>query len=135
MRRIFSISAILMLMYSAALPSAMSAMMSNDAQMACHRPALGTGATAPQHCHDMADRAGKDAMEAAPADGAFSTVAAEQKCPMDCCTMLGTAQQAIISARQSLPAPAVMERGVSVSKVVFTRTGFSSHTDRGPPSA
>jgi hypothetical protein len=135
MRRIFSISAVMMLLYSAALPSVMSAMMRTDAHMACHRPTLGSGASASQHCHDMADMAGDGAMESAPADGAVMTVAAEQKCPMDCCTMLGTAQQAIASSRQSLPAPAVMERGVSTAGIVFVRTGFSSHTDRGPPSA
>lgn len=134
MRRIFSISAILMLMYSAALPSVMSAMMVNDAAMACHRPTLGTGAATPEHCHDMADMAGNETM-AAPADGALITVAAEQKCPMDCCTMMGTAQQAIPSSRKSTPALVVIEQAVSVSGVVFTSSGFSSHTDRGPPSA
>ena|SRR5258708_638138 len=135
MRRILSISAVMMLMYSAALPSVMSAMMANDAAMACHRPTLGTGAAAPLHCHDMAATAGDDAMYASPADGASIMISTEQKCPMDCCTMMGTAQQAIASAQQSLPAPAVMEHGISIARVVFSRTGFSSHTDRGPPSA
>ena len=134
MRRILSISTVMMLLYSAALPSVMSAMMRTDAPMACHRPTLGTAAVV-SHCHDMADMAAADAMEPAPANGAVMTVAAEQKCPMDCCTMLGTAQQAIASSQQSLPAPAVMERGVSTAGIVFVRTGFSSHTDRGPPSA
>jgi hypothetical protein len=135
MRRIFSISAILMLMYSAALPSVMSAMMANGAAMACHRPTLGTGAAAPQHCHDMADMAGDDAMEGRPADGASITSSTDQKCPMDCCTMMGTAQQAVLPVQRGLPALAIMEHGISIARVVFSRTGFSSHTDRGPPSA
>jgi len=135
MRRIFSISAILMLMYSAALPSVMSAMMANDAAMACHRPTLGTGAATPRHCHAMADMAGADAMENGPADGASITSSTDQKCPMDCCTMMGTAPQAVLSAQHGLPAPAIMEPGVSAARIVFARTGFSSHTDRGPPSA
>jgi hypothetical protein len=134
MHRIFSISAVMMLLWSAAMPAGMSAMMMPNAEpMACHRPALGTGAAA--HCHDMAGMTQNGVMEADSADEAFLRAGAEQKCPMDCCTLMGTAHQAILSAQQSLPLPAVMERGVSAASVVFSRTGFSSHTDRGPPIA
>src|SRR5260370_37520762 len=103
MRRILSISSVMMLMSSAALPSVMSAMMANDAAMACHRPTLGTGAAAPQHCHDMANMTGDYALEGGSADGASITSSTGQERPMDCCTMIGTAQQAVLPAQQALP--------------------------------
>jgi hypothetical protein len=85
----------------------------------------------------MAGMAENDAMEsdaAAPEDMA-SMGAAPEKCPMECCTMVGTAQQAAVAAAQNLALQVVIERSFPLSKVVFSRSGFSSHTDRGPPIA
>ena len=58
-----------------------------------------------------------------------------ESCPMDCC-IPGHPKNAITAVvAPELPSLAVIERVSYAVPVVFTRHGFSSHTDRGPPSA
>ena len=58
-----------------------------------------------------------------------------ESCPMDCC-IPGHPKNAITAvAAPELPPLAVIERVSYAVPVVFTRHGFSSHTDRGPPTA
>lgn len=56
-------------------------------------------------------------------------------CPMHCCmqSSAGTAS-AVASASTATSLPAVRDR-ISLSNPTFTHSGFSSHTDRGPPLA
>ena len=55
------------------------------------------------------------------------------KCPMDCCALAYVAPVATPSQAFLLAPVTVSERGLHVAQVVFTASGFSSHTDRGPP--
>jgi hypothetical protein len=55
-------------------------------------------------------------------------------CPMDCCAAShpqGVAAAAVMSISPSL---VELEQNLLFSPIIFTRNGFSSHTDRGPPS-
>jgi hypothetical protein len=63
----------------------------------------------------------------------MTSVQQEQKCPMTCCMQAGS--------RTARPAPLAVsftpflfsESFREFESQIFTATGFSSHTDRGPP--
>ena len=72
--------------------------------------------------------------EGAGQEKAVSALEQDKKCPMTCCMQ--------VSSRTARPAPPlviytpslVSETFVPFESQVFTATGFSSHTDRGPPT-
>jgi hypothetical protein len=75
---------------------------------------------------------------AAPADSTpgFSETSAgdNSKCPMDCCAPGHGQSEATLAAGVASPLPVVAQHGFGYSSITFARVGFSSHTDRGPPS-
>jgi len=100
--------------------------------MACHRATLHDAAQGMthQHCHEM------EGMDAAPEKGdgaAISSSAAN--CPMECCTLVRSANHAAPISPLILSAQVVVQHSIPVTKAVFSHNGFSSHTDRGPPAA
>ncbi|MBZ5521663.1 MAG: hypothetical protein LAP21_05330 [Acidobacteriia bacterium] len=138
MRRILSISGILALIISVGSPALLSAYAGRNVPMACHRSALPEAAEGMTHahCHDMADMPGMEADSMPPESGDDAIAgSADAKCPMGCCTMASSANQAAPASPLILAAPLLVEHRISVSKSVFSRNGFSSHTDRGPPLA
>jgi len=54
-------------------------------------------------------------------------------CPMDCCTSGHPQGIAAAAAMTMSPSLVVVEQNMLWSPIVFTHSGFSSHTDRGPP--
>jgi hypothetical protein len=133
MRRLVSITAIVSLMSSLVSPL-LAATCEHGRQMArCHQ----VQEQKPQnpHCemmhhHDAAE-------ESAPPtnNSAVTGELSSQNCPMDCCRVGDRSNAVALAASPSLPQPTVNDQSSSMIRVVFTRTGFSSHTDRGPPSA
>jgi hypothetical protein len=128
MRRFFSITTILALMSSLASPL-LAACDHSGQPMACHR-----GAKQKSHCEMMAghhhDSAAYDSAEPAVASRESSG-----SCPMDCCIAGHPTSASTMAAMPLFPALVLIERTSHVVSVVFARTGFSSHTDRGPPPA
>lgn len=53
---------------------------------------------------------------------------------MDCCAPGHEQNQAKIAAAVALPLSLVAQHGFGYASIAFARVGFSSHTDRGPPS-
>jgi len=74
--------------------------------------------------------------DAAPAESKASLSAVEDnaKCPMDCCAPGHGQNQAKVAVVSALPLPVVSGHNPGYTSIKFVRTGFSSHTDRGPPS-
>ena len=122
------------LMISWAPPYVMAAAMAKDASMACHRPALAATPVAHHHCHDMADMGDQESTAGVEGVGAAMS-ATPEKCPMQCCTAMRSANQAFPVAPGPITGMPVIEVTIPVVKIVFIRSGFSSHTDRGPPIA
>lgn len=122
MRRIFAIAMIGALMCSTALPLWASACEAMKVTPMCHRMA------AEHHCEmeQQDDQATPE--QAIPVMSSHSGY-----CPMHCCmqSSAGTAG-AVASASTAISLP-VVQHQVSFSNPTFTTSGFSSHTDRGPP--
>lgn len=132
MRRFFSITAIMALISSSASPFLTTACHHAGPPLACHRTQQHRA-----HCPGMA-MSGHHHDDAPMPESETATVQGKESsgnCPMDCCTP-GHPKNATTAAHAAeLPSLAVIERLVPVVSVVFTRHGFSSHTDRGPPAA
>jgi hypothetical protein len=129
MRRFFSITTIVALMSSSVLPLLAASCPHVKHVMACHRTEVQT-----HHCHGAAAES-EPASERQTNGSAFDGGQASNNCPMDCCAP-GQRTSAIAVPVLSLLSPlAVTEQHLPVARVVFTATGFSSHTDRGPPTA
>jgi hypothetical protein len=133
MRRFFSITTIATLMFSMVSPLLAAACPHSPQLMACHRP---PAALAQQHhCDTMMQE--HHAEEAAPAESsapAVKGVQSPENCLMDCCAPRHVTSASAIAAASSLPPLVVTQQVFQFVPVVFARTGFSSHTDRGPPT-
>lgn len=128
MRRISAITAIVALFFSMALPLWASACMSMHGGLMCHR----TGAIHHHHhCDSMMEEQEETAEPASQAS--FQSVAA--KCPMQCCMQTQAGNGTAVLALSLLPQLGVSEYRPHFPTVIFSRTGFSSHTDRGPPQS
>jgi hypothetical protein len=132
MRRFLSITTIAALMFSLVSPLLAAACPHSQQPMACHRLAA-TQAQQEHHC----DMTAHQAEEGAPEDSsvpAVKGIQSPESCPMNCC-VAGHPTSAIAIAAGSLPPlPAVTAQTLRFVPVIFARTGFSSHTDRGPPT-
>ncbi|HET9364162.1 MAG TPA: hypothetical protein VFP71_04145 [Candidatus Angelobacter sp.] len=101
----------------------------------------GTGKAA--SCHSMAASASHcdrhehhhHAAAEAPASKSITAADSDEKCPMDCCVPGHRASASVAYSPQLLPPLAISDQNVHVVPVHFISAGFSSHTDRGPPSA
>ncbi|HEY6271491.1 MAG TPA: hypothetical protein VIX19_05785 [Terriglobales bacterium] len=134
MRRLISISAIASLMFSSVSPLLAASTCEHVKQMVgCHR--IEEQKTQKPHCEMMHHH---DAEETSPptTDGpAMRALPSTQNCPMDCCQFGHRTDAVSLTTASSLPQPAILDQTLSVVSVVFSSTGFSSHTDRGPPTA
>jgi hypothetical protein len=63
----------------------------------------------------------------------IQAVPSPPNCPMDCCTSGHPQAIAAAAAMTMSPSLVVVDQNVLWSPIVFTHSGFSSHTDRGPP--
>jgi hypothetical protein len=127
MRRLISISMALALVFSLVSPLLAEACMHSNGRATCHRASHGLSH---RHCEGM--EAGDEEMPA-PAPGG-SVTGVSQKCPMNCCLMAQTGKQtAVANPIFAVPQLAVSGKLRSVV-IVFMATGYSSHTDRGPPA-
>jgi hypothetical protein len=131
MRGFFSISTVAMLLVSLMSPMAWAT--------CCRQGATGKAAS----CHEGAMPADHSMMHhehhhhnaAAPVTTQFwSATDDPAKCPMDCCTNGRPQSGAAVTAAVVLPLPAIVGQELRFVSVTFSSPGFSSHTDRGPPS-
>jgi hypothetical protein len=130
MRRFFSITTILAMMSSFASPLLASTCRHVVQPAACHR-----AQTQKPHCNMMHHHDDSEA----PKPESSTTVAAGDpspaSCPMDCCLPGHPTSAAVIAATPAVPTPAIVLQNLQFVSLVFTSAGFSSHTDRGPPTA
>lgn len=124
MRRIFAITLIASLIFSVASPAWATACAAMHKTSMCHR-------TAAQHHHCEMMMEQEDETAAPDSEAAMHSLPG--KCPMNCCMQSQARNAAAAPAISFLPKLAVTEYHAVPAAVVFTRNGFSSHTDRGPP--
>lgn len=129
MRCFFSITTIAALMSSLISPLLAATCSHMQQPVACHRVQAQKPACAMMHHHE--------AEEPAPGSGApaFESMQSPERCPMDCCVPGQRTNAIAIAAVSPLPELAVTEQNLHFVPAVFTRTGYSSHTDRGPPAS
>jgi len=132
MRRFCSILALIVVLCPIASPLWASASVAGA--MSCHRKPLhragATPAKTAHHCHAMANMAASD-NESEPT---LNTSGSSQKCPMNCCVQATPTTVAALPAASLFPPLHVIETSFHGLAVTFSNVGFSSHTDRGPPS-
>jgi hypothetical protein len=136
MQRVCSILALIAVLCPVATPLWASATTMPNG-MSCHRVPMGTATTAdpvhsPHHCHEM------EAEQATiPEQGDNATIASAaslEKCPMNCCLQSAPPTVAALPMASGLPLLYATEFKMHSVAVIFSSPGFSSHTDRGPPS-
>lgn len=128
MRRFLAITAIAALILSTGLPvwaTACTAMNhGKDKTPMCHRTA------AHHHCETMTEQQG----EAAATDPDMVFSGRSEECPMQCCMQAQAGHGTAVLAVSFLPELVVSDYQSDAPIVVFVSSGFSSHTDRGPPA-
>src|SRR5215469_6447861 len=130
MRRILSITAILALVCTLAQPLLAAACSGRGKAPACHRVQSQQN-TAHHHCDGME----QEETSTSSGPGISAAASTPEHCPMDCCAQRHQPTEAAPPALAVLPALTVTVNDISFISVKFARPGFSSHTDRGPPSA
>lgn len=139
MRRLIAISAITLLMLSLNAPLLAATCEHGQPIAACHR--VQEQKAQKPHCEMMHHQeSGEDASvadESAPASSepTIQGTGSSHNCPMDCCQLGDRTNAVALTITPSLPQPAISRQASSVPSVVFCSIGFSSHTDRGPPTA
>jgi len=99
---------------------------------ACHRVQQ---AQPEHHCDGMMQEHQAEPQSPESGTPAVQAATSEDNCPMDCCTARHITDAAAIATGSSLPQLLVSNLDGGFLTVVFVRVGFSSHTDRGPPTA
>jgi hypothetical protein len=135
MKKLFSISTAVVLLYSMYLPAWARDMEPTQAA-SCHRMPMRNATAQPagkharkHHCQEM------DMAATQPSQGNSLAPSHSHSCPMNCCEQ-GTPQSgATVSAVSFLPPLATLEAEFHFASIIFASAGFSSHTDRGPPVA
>jgi hypothetical protein len=125
MRRCFSISVIVALISTFAPMNAMRGCHPAGGPMVCHRTA------AMHHCDEMDNTDQADDSGDARYMSAGNPVS---KCPMNCCFHVGSSSTAMALVHHSVFVLVSVRYDWQPASTVFTSNGFSSHTDRGPPS-
>lgn len=129
MRRLISISTTVALLFSLVSPLLAQTCMRGGERASCHR----VNQTASQHhCDGMPGHHHEDEMVVPDQGDSISGVASN--CPMNCCLAAQAGKQvAVVNSIVVAPQIAFSAK-LQLTAVVFVATGFSSHTDRGPPS-
>ncbi len=122
MRRLSSISLIVVLLWSVLSPASAAVHQMTGTREVCH------GTKAVHHCEAM--QQDEDQGDAP----VLAVTSNSPKCPMDCCTHSYQNSGMTVATAFGLPTGLVTDRIVSSASSVFAHNGFSSHTDRGPPS-
>jgi hypothetical protein len=128
MRGLSSITAIVAVVFSALTPLLAAACPDVRQAPACHR----VQAQKP-HCEMMHDHHADPA--ALPDEIPVMAGSPAPSCPMDCCIPGHPTNAVTVAAASDLPPLVVAEYKLQFVPIAFVRAGFSSHTDRGPPSA
>src|SRR5262249_35714159 len=129
MRRLVSITTIVALMSSAALPLLAASCPHIKHAVSCHRTEVQAHHRKMMHNHHA------DTSEPEPDGPAYSASPESQGCPMDCCGP-GQRTKAIAAPTATLISQLeVTDHPAQPASLVFESAGFSSHTDRGPPTA
>lgn len=129
MRRLISISTAVALIFSLVSPLLAQTCMKSGEHASCHR---GSQAASHHHCDGMPGHHHEDEM-AAP-DQSDSVSGAAANCPMNCCLAAQTGKQVAVVNHVVVTPQLAFSATLQVPTVVFVAAGFSSHTDRGPPS-
>jgi hypothetical protein len=127
MRRLFAITLIAALTGSMSLPvwaTACAAMAKQ--QPMCHRMAGHQHHS--HHCDMMVQE------DSAPSDSSRVVKSRSEQCPMNCCMRISSSGGTAVTCPISLPSLDVSDKAVHFPAIAFHRSGFSSHTDRGPPA-
>jgi hypothetical protein len=128
MRRFLSITAIVAVASSMLSPLLAAVCPHAQQAAACHRVQAQKPHCAMMHHHDA------DVAVAEDETPAFAS-SSSPSCPMDCCIPGHPTNAVTVAFASDFPPRAVLEYRVQFVPLAFVRTGFSSHTDRGPPSA
>jgi len=86
------------------------------------------------HAHHCAAMHEQQEPQPASEDGA-SVSGRSESCPMNCCTQGSLPNATAVVSFSLIPPLAVTDAEIHLVPVTFTSAGFSSHTDRGPPTA
>ena len=132
MQRLASITAMASLVSAMLLPVVPKLCMGPGMSVAEHRDGMHE-----HHCEEMQEQAGQiDQIEADASLFSVNRSDSPQRCPMNCCACrkASVSQEAAIVPEASLSTETVVQGRVFVLEIVFSNNGFSSHTDRGPPS-
>jgi hypothetical protein len=135
MKRLFSISTMVVLLYSMYLPAWARDMEPMQAA-SCHRMPMQDGP--PKHAGKHAKAHHCDGMDMAATESSdlvYIAASHSHSCPMNCCVQGTTTSGAAVAASPLLPRPANSGAKFHSVSIVFATAGFSSHTDRGPPVA
>lgn len=124
MRRILAITSIAALILSMAAPVWATACTAMDKVQMCHR-------TVAQHHHCDTMMEPQDETVVPQSEAAFKDLPG--KCPMQCCMQAQAGNGTVLPAAVLLFTLLVSEYRIDFPGITFTSTGFSSHTDRGPP--
>src|SRR5437016_1459498 len=129
MRRLISISTALALLMSLASPLLAEACMRNASRASCHR--VSQAVAHHGHCDGMPPRHDED-MSAPDQGNSINSV--ESACPMSCCLAAQAGKHAAAVHNIAIGPQLAVAAQQQPATVVFVATGFSSHSDRGPPS-
>jgi hypothetical protein len=135
MRRVFSISIVLVLLFSTFSPL-WAADMDTMQEPSCHRMPMQDASAKHKAKRAQAHHCDSMDMQAMQSSSGFSiTPGHSHSCPMNCCIQGAPTSGAAVSAAAFLPPLAVVEAEFEFASITFANAGFSSHTDRGPPAA
>jgi hypothetical protein len=129
MRRLISISTAAALLFSLVSPLLAQTCMKNMVHASCHR--LSQSASH-HHCDGMTEHHHEDEMPVPIQSDSIN--ASPSNCPMNCCLSARAGVQAAVATQMLIAPQLASSAELPPVKVVFVASGFSSHTDRGPPS-
>lgn len=131
MHRAISITTMAALLSTLVLPAMPNSHAGNGTRVVCHRAPV----TRIHQCAEM-EITDDSHPEGRPAESTVFGSNETGNCPMDCCCCVQAnsgKNSVLVPAHQLFAAVDVQDETQSHS-IVFRSRGFSSHTDRGPPS-
>ena len=120
LRRLWSISLVIAMCWPLVLPAWATSCTHSSGRQVCHRA---------QHTHDVG-MMNHDKQ----AGGSMSAAEQTEKCPMSCCTRIGSSAAQAVPLASSVNPVFLQLSFARFESQVFIAIGFSSHTDRGPPT-
>lgn len=103
--------------------------MKHGERATCHRVSQ---TASHQHCDGMPGHHHEEAMVASDSERSVNGV--PSACPMNCCLAAQAGKQVAVANQLVISPQLSISAKWQLVTVVFVATGFSSHTDRGPPS-